>query len=346
MGAKTGKGFSALIREKYGIRLAAFAMLALLIGNTATTLSEFAGVASAMGLFGVNKYIAVPAAGIAVWFLIMSGSYRRVEKIFLVLSCLFITYIVAGVMSNPDWGEVGIHTITPMMIADTNYYSLIIALIGTTIAPWMLFLTQNSVVDKGETVKNIFYQRVDIVTGGLVSNVISWFIIITTGTVLFPAGIVIQDATDAANALAPIAGHYAFAVFAVGLLGASLLAACVLPLTTSYTICEAFGWERGVDRTWKEAPIFKGFFTVIIIFSCAIVLIPDVDLMGVMIAAQFINGILLPVLLLFMIFLLNDKRVMGEYKNGKVANILLWLCVTVVAALTIAYLLMTVLGLG
>lgn len=344
MGAHTGKGFAALIREHFGIRLTAFAMIALLIGNTATTLSEFAGVAAALELFDVSKYLAVPVAGIAVWFLIMGGSHSRVQRIFLLISCVFVTYIVAAFMSGADWGAVMYATAVPTVENDVGFVSIVIAAIGTTIAPWMLFFTQNSIVEDGTGTDELFYKRVDVVTGGVVSNVIAWFIIITTGTVLFPAGIPIVDAADAANALAPMAGEYARVLFGAGLLGASLLAACVLPLTTSYSVCEAFGWERGVDRTWSEAPTFKGLFTGIIVLSCAIVLIPHINLMGVMLTAQLINGILLPVLLLFMVFLLNDHRLMGAYANGRIANFLLWLCIIVVIILTIIYLIMTVLG--
>lgn len=347
MGARTGKGFSALIRERFGIRMAAFAMCALLVGNTATTLSEFAGIASALELFSVSKYIAVPVAGIAVWFLIMGGSsHNRVQRFFLVLSCVFVTYIVAAFMCNADWGDVMAHTVIPTVENDSGFISIVIAAIGTTIAPWMLFFTQNNVVEEGTGTDEMFYKRVDIVTGSVVACLIAWFIIVTTGTVLFPAGIQIEDAADAANALAPIAGVHARELFSIGLLGASLLAACVLPLTTSNAICEAFGWEQGVDRTWAEAPAFKGLFTGIIVVSCAVVLIPDINLMGVMLTAQFINGILLPVLLLFMVFLLNDRRLMGAFSNGRVANFLLWLCIIVVIILTIIYFVMMAIGLA
>lgn len=346
MGAKTGKGFSALIRERFGIRLTAFAMAALLTANAATTLSEFAGVAAGMELFGVSKYLSVPVAGLAVWLLIVGGSYKRVEKIFLAISCVFITYIAAAFLAGPDWVEVTTSTFIPHIEFEQAFFSIIIASIGTTIAPWMMFFTQNNVVDKGVTIKDLFFQRIDVISGAVVACLVAWFIIITTGTVLFPQGIAVVDAAGAANALAPIAGDYARQLFAVGLVAASLLAACVLPLTTSYAICEAFGWERGVDHTWKEAPLFKGIFTFVIIFSCIIVLIPDINLMSVMLFAQFINGILLPVLLVFMITLVNDKRIMGAYTNGRLANILSWLTIIIVVIFTATLLVMQILGIG
>ena len=340
MGAKTGKGLSALIRERFGIRLAALAILALLIANTATTFSELAGVAAAMELFGVSKYISVPIAGLFVWLLINAGSYQRVEKVFLIISCVFITYIFAGFLAGPDWTEALTSTVVPRAMLSSDYFEVVIALIGTTIAPWMIFFTQSNVVDKGVSVKELFYERIDVVTGAAVSCIVAWFIILTTGAVLHPQGTEIVDAADAAMALGPIAGKYATVLFGAGLLAASLLAACILPLTTSDVICEAFGWERGIGTKWSEAPQFKSIFTAILIFSCLIVLIPNVNLMGIMLLAQFINGVLLPVLLIFILILLKDKRLMGNYANGKVANFLIKLAIVVIIALTVALLLL------
>ena len=346
MGAKTGKGLSALIRERFGIRLAALAMLALLVANTATTFSEFAGVAAAMELFGVSKYISVPIAAFVVWLLIAGGSYRRVEKVSLRISCVFITYIAAGILAGPDWGEAARATVVPEVLFGGSYFSTIIALIGTTIAPWMIFFTQSNVVDKGVTPKELFYERVDVVTGAVVSCVVAWFIILTTGTVLFPQGVAIVDAADAAMALGPIAGDFATLLFAAGLMAASLMAACILPLTTSDVICEAFGWERGLDRSWSEARAFKGMFTAILVFSAVIVLIPDINLMGMMLLAQFINGVLLPVILIFILILLKDRRLMGQYTNKKIHNFVIKLTIFIVVALTAALLVMQFLGLA
>ena len=262
MGAVTGKGFAALIRERFGIRLTAFAMCALLIGNVATTFSEFAGIASGMGLFGVPTWVSVPISAVIVWLLVVKGSYKSVEKIFLAISLVFVTYIVAAFLAGPNWGDVAHATVVPQIPANVHFVSLVISMIGTTIAPWMMFFAQSNVVDKGVGTdhEEMFLQKVDVTAGTVVACLVAWFIIVTTGAVLYPQGISIDSAQDAATALAPFAGEYAQILFAAGLTAASFLAACVLPLTTSFVICEAFGWEAGVDFTWKEAPMFRGHF--------------------------------------------------------------------------------------
>lgn len=346
MGAVTGKGFAALIRERFGIRLTALAMLALLIGNVATTFSEFAGIASGMEMFGVSKFISVPIAAIAVWLLVVGGSYKRVEKVFLILSLVFVTYIVAAFMAKPNWDDALLSTVVPQVVNDTSFISLVIAMIGTTIAPWMMFFSQSNVVEKGVGVKDFFSQKVDVISGTVAACLVAWFIIVTTGATLFPEGIEITSAADAAHALAPFAGQYAEALFAIGLIAASFLAACVLPLTTAFVICEAFGWEAGVSFKWKEAPLFKGILTFVIIFSAAVVIIPNIDLLGVMLTAQFVNGIILPVLLVFMAIIAADKRVMGAYKSKPITRILIWATVAIVTVLTVALLVMQVLGIG
>ncbi len=346
MGAVTGKGFAALIRERFGIRLAAFAMLALLVGNVATTFSEFAGIASGMEMFGVSKYISVPVAALAVWLLVVGGSYKRVQNVFLALSLVFITYIVAAFLAQPNWAEAAHDTVVPTVVGDVGFISLVIAMIGTTIAPWMMFFTQSNVVEKGLTTKDLFSQRVDAVSGTIAACIVAWFIIVTTGAVLFPAGISIDSAADAAAALAPFAGPYAEALFAVGLIAASFLAACVLPLTTAFVICEAFGWEAGVSFKWREAPTFKSIFTFVIAFSAIVVLLPDMNLLAMMLTAQFVNGVILPILLAFMAIISADKRIMGAYRSRRVSKVLLWATVGVVAALTAVLLAMQVMGLA
>ncbi len=346
MGAVTGKGFAALIRERFGIRLAAFAMLALLVGNVATTFSEFAGIASGMEMFGVSKYVSVPVAALAVWLLVVGGSYKRVQNVFLALSLVFITYIVAAFLAQPNWAEAAHDTVVPTVVGDVGFISLVIAMIGTTIAPWMMFFTQSNVVEKGLTTKDLFSQRVDAVSGTIAACIVAWFIIVTTGAVLFPAGISIDSAADAAAALAPFAGPYAEALFAVGLIAASFLAACVLPLTTAFVICEAFGWEAGVSFKWREAPTFKSIFTFVIAFSAIVVLLPDVNLLAMMLTAQFVNGVILPILLAFMAIISADKRIMGAYRSRRVSKVLLWATVGVVAALTAVLLVMQVMGLA
>ncbi len=346
MGAVTGKGFAALIRERFGIRLTALAMLALLIGNVCTTFSEFAGIASGMEMFGVPKLFSVPVAAVAVWLLVVGGSYKRVQNVFLMLSLVFVTYVIAAFLAEPNWDEAARSTVIPALVNDSNFISLVIAMIGTTIAPWMMFYTQSNVVEKGLTTDDLFSQRVDAVSGTVAACLVAWFIIVTTGSVLFPQGISIDSAADAAAALAPFAGEYAEALFAIGLVAASFLAACVLPLTTAFVICEAFGWEAGVSLSWEEAPVFKSIFTFVISFSAAVVLIPNINLLGVMLTAQFINGIILPILLCFMAIISSDKRIMGVYRSKPLTKVLIWATVGIVAVLTVALLVMQALGLG
>ena len=344
MGCVTGKGFASLIREQYGVRLSALAMFALLISNTTVTLSEFAGIASGFELFGIPRIISVPASALAIWLLTMSGSYRRIEKILLAISCVFLAYVVAGFMVKPDWGAAFHDTLIPPLYGELSYLSLIVALVGTTIAPWMIFLAESNVVERNAREKDIPYQRIDTVTGSVVASAISWFIILVTGAVLFPAGIVVEGAEDAAKALAPLVGQYAQALFGAGLIGASFLAACVLPGITSSAICEAFGWERGSDRSWKEAPVYRGLITAVIVISAGIVLIPNVDLFGIMMAAQIINGVLLPVLLVFMVGIASDRHVMGQHLNSRLWNALMWFTIVAVVILTIVMFVLQAIG--
>lgn len=344
MGCVTGKGLASLIREQFGVRLSALAMLALLVSNTTVTLSEFAGIASALALFGVPVYVSVPVAALAIWLLTMSGSYRRIEKALLAIACVFVTYIVAGVMVGPDWGDALLHTVVPHVEATPRYLSLLVASVGTAIAPWMLFLAQSNVVEKNAHAEDLPYQRVDTVTGAVAASVISWFIILTTGAVLHPAGIEVSGAEDAAAALAPLVGDYAELLFGAGLAGASLLAACVLPGITSSAICEAFGWERGADRSWAEAPVYRGIITAVIAVSAVVVMLPDVNLFGIMMVAQVINGVLLPVILVFMVLIASDRHVMGRHANGRGWNALTWFTIVAVTLLTLVMFTMQALG--
>lgn len=345
MGCATGKGFAALIREQFGVRVSAIAMLALIISNFTVTLSEFAGIASSMELFGIPLQVSVPIAGIATWLLTQSGSYHRVEKILLALSCVFLTYIVSGFISNPDWGLALKDTVIPQFSSDPGYVSLLVANVGTTISPYMLFMVSSNVVEKNLKGSDIPGQRADNVSGVIAAEITTWFIILTTGTVLYPAGVTVNSAADAAQALVPLAGQYASALFAAGLAGASFLAACVLPSITASAVCEAFGWERGVDRSWNEAPAYRAIITGITILSAGIVLIPNVDLFGVMMLAQVINGVLLPVLMVCMVLIANDKRVMGQYANGRVWTALTWFTIVVVIVLTIIMFVLQAMGL-
>lgn len=346
MGAVTGKGFAALIRERFGIRLTALAMAALLIGNIATVFSEFAGIASGMEMFGVSRYLSVPVAAVAVWVLIVGGSYKRVQNVFMALSLVFLTYVVAAFMAEPDWEEAALATFVPALEGSPAYIAVVIAMIGTTIAPWMMFFNQSNVVEKGMEPSELPLQKVDVVSGTLAACLVAWFIIVTTGSVLFPQGIQINSAADAAAALEPFAGHYAKALFAVGLISASFLAACVLPLTTAFVICEAFGWEAGVSFKWSEAPLFKGIITAVILLGAVVVLIPNLDLLAMMLTSQFVNGVILPILLAFMALIASDARIMGIYRLGRVGQALLWALVGVVAILTLALFGMQLLGMA
>jgi len=346
MGAVTGKGFSALIRERFGVRPTFFAMLLLLASNAATTVAEFAGVAAAMELFGVSRYLSVPIAAAVVWLLVVRGSYRHVEKVLLALSSVFIAYVISAFMAKPDWLAVGHAIVVPQIVPTTGFIALAIGLTGTTIAPWMQFLVQSNIVDKGTTIKEWRIARLDVMVGALVANLVAMFIIITTGAVLHPAGIMATSAKEAANALAPLAGSYATLLFAIGLLAASVLSAAVLPLTASYAICEAFGWESGLDRVWSEAPMFNGIYTFVIFLAAAVVLLPGVNLISIMLISQVINGMMLPFLLIFMMLIINDTRIMGSYVNGPFHNILAWGTIIVAISLTVLLVVMTLLGVG
>lgn len=346
MGAVTGKGFSALIRERFGVRLTFGAMLMLLGSTAATTVAEFAGIAAAMELFGVSRFISVPVAALVVWILVVRGSFQRVEKVFLALSSVFIAYVVAVFLARPDWGEVGRAFVVPQIVPDRRFVALAIGLTGTTIAPWMQFLLQSNIVDKGTTVREWALARWDVIIGAIAANLIACAIIITTGTILHPAGIEIAGAEDAARALAPLAGPYAEMLFSIGLLSASLLAAAVLPLTSAYAICEAFGWESGLDHSWSEAPVFNGLYTFVIVASAAIILLPGLNLIAIMLVSQVVNGVLLPFLLIFMMIIVNDRSIMGRHTNSRLNNALAWGTIVIVIALTAVLMVMTALGIG
>ena len=348
MGAVTGKGFAALTRERFGVRPTLFAMIMLLGSNAATSVAEFAGIAAAMELFGVSRYIAVPIGAIVVWLLVVRGSFRNVEKVLLALSLVFVTYIITAFAAKPDWLVVGQALVTPTVRFDPGFFALAVALTGTTVAPWMQFFVQSNIVDKGTTVKEWALARWDVIAGAVAANIVAIFIIVTTATVLHPvpSSRNITEASQAAVALTPLVGQYATILFAIGLLSASVLAACVLPLTAGYSICEAFGWEAGVDRKFSEAPIFIGIYTFVIFVGAALILIPGINLIAVMILSQVLNGMMLPFLLIFMMVIVNDRRIMGEHTNGRIYNSIAWLTIAAAIALTVILLVLTVLGIG
>jgi NRAMP (natural resistance-associated macrophage protein)-like metal ion transporter len=340
MGAATGKGLSDLIRERFGVRGAAFAMLTLLVANTLTTISEFAGIAAAMELFGVSKYISVPVAAVAVWYLVTRGTYEHVEKVFLAMTFAFFAYPIAAILAHPNWAEVARNTFVPTFHWQTTYLLLFVGTVGTTITPYMQLYIQSSVAEKGVTMDRYRGERADAYFGSIFSNVIAAFIIIACGATIFVAsggkGTVINTADQAARALAPLLGPYAPFLFGVGLLGASLLAAAVLPLSTAYSISESFGFEHGVSYTFREAPVFQGLFTGMLALGALVTLIPGLPLIQLLVIVQVINGVLLPILLVYILRLVNDRRLMGRYTNGPVKNIVAWGTTVVLTGLSVA----------
>lgn len=342
MGAVTGKGLSDLIREEFGVRWTVVAMLTLLCSNMATTAAEFAGIAAAMEIFGVSRYIAVPASGLIVWLAVVKGSYKQLEKFFLALSVVFATYVVSGFLARPDWPAVARSLVVPTIRWEPRFIVLFIGMIGTTITPWMQFYLQSSVVDKGISAKDYRWTRLDVLFGAFVTDFVAFFIIVSTAATLHRAGILVETAEHAAQALAPLAGGYATVLFAGGLLGASFLAAFILPLSTAYAVCEAFGWESSVDRRFNEAPVFFGLFSFLILFGVVVVLIPGLSLVKMMIFAQIVSGILVPIIMVFQLKLINNRRLMGVQVNGPVYNAVTWVTVAFVVLLTLLLIAFTI----
>ncbi|MDO8689285.1 MAG: Nramp family divalent metal transporter [Dehalococcoidia bacterium] len=345
MGVVTGKGLADLIRENFGVRWTSFAMVTLFIANVAVTMAEFAGVAAALEIFGVSRYISVPLAAIALWLLLIRGSYRYVERVFLVLALSLLAYLAAGLLVGPDWSAVAIGTVVPSMRFEPNFLLLAVAVIGTTITPWMQFVLQSSVVDKGLTIRDYKYARLDVYLGAFYTFIVCYFIVITAGATLHPGGVAVQDAQQVALALAPLAGQHAEILFAVGLLGVSFMAGSILPLSTAYAICEAFGLERGVSYSLSEAPAFYSIYTALIALGAGAILIPDLPLVKVMLFSQDVNGILIPVVLIFILLLVNNRRLMGQHANGRWFNVVAWASTGVIIAFTLLLLGTSILGL-
>jgi len=334
LGVATGKGLADLIRESLGVRITAVILGILLFANLANTVSEFAGVAASMEIFGISKYLSVPVAAVVVWLLIVRANYKVVERVFLVASLLYLAYVASGIMARPDWGEVGRAMVTPSFQFEPMYITLFITVIGTTIAPWMQFYQQASIVDKGLERADYAYERIDVVVGSIFAVVVAGFIVIACAATLHREGITIESAQDAALALRPLAGQYAAGLFAFGLLNASVFSAAILPLSTAYVMCEAFGWEAGVDRSLRQAPIFFTIFTALIVLGASIILLPIQSLIQTMLASQTLNGILLPIILVVMLRLINDRRLMGRMVNGRLFNLLTWVFVILLIGLT------------
>lgn len=344
MGIVTGKGLSDLIRENAGMKITFFIFIGLLFSNIGNTTTEFAGVAGSMEIFGVSKYISVPVAALMVWFLVVKGTYKIAERIFLIFSISLLTYVVSALMSKPDWKEIGTAVIHPQVEMNTQSLAIVIALVGTTIAPWMQFYMQSSVIEKGLKMKNYRYTLIDIVVGCVVTIVVAFFIMVACGSTLHPNGIQINEAKDAALALKPLAGAIASQVFAFGLFVASVFSATILPLATAFYVSEAFGFEAGIDKKWDEAKEFYILYTGILVVSAIIILIPNAPLIQISIWSQVLNGILLPVVLVSMILLINSKKIMGTYVNKPVQNIIGWSAVVILTGLSLTLLVLPLLN--
>jgi NRAMP (natural resistance-associated macrophage protein)-like metal ion transporter len=339
MGVVTGKGLSDLIREEFGLRMTFFTMIALVIVNYGNVVAEFSGIAGSMQLFHVAKYISVPVCAAIVWWLVVKGDYKSVEKVFLIASVFYVAYIITGVVAKPDWHEALKATVTLPergVWASHDYVYMIIGVIGTTIAPWMQFYLQSSIVEKGISIKQYKASRLDVVVGCFFTDLVAWFIIVACAATLYVHGMRnIAVPADAAGAMKPLAGDFAFILFAAGLFNASLFAASILPLSTAYTVCEGLGFESGVDKGFKEAPFFYWFYTLLIVLGGGLVLIPNFPLVQFVIWSQVLNGVLLPVIMIFMLRLINKPELMGEHVNSRWFNWVAWVTAGIVIVLSV-----------
>jgi NRAMP (natural resistance-associated macrophage protein)-like metal ion transporter len=338
MGAVTGKGLSDLIREEFGLRITFLMMLGILITNFGNVITEFVGIAGSMGLFGISKYYSVPVCAFIVWLIAVKGQYKSVEKVFLVASFFYITYIFAGVLAKPAWIEAIKATVKPPEMSafrQSSYLYMVIGVVGTTIAPWMQFYLQSSIVEKGVTRRQYGTSKLDVIVGCIFTDVVAWFIIVACAATLYVHKLYdIRDAADAAQSLRPLAGDWAYILFALGLFNASLFAASILPLSTAYTVCEGLGLESGVERKFSEAPAFYWLYTALIVAGGAVVLIPGLPLIKIAVFSQVVNGAVLPFVLIFMLLLINKKELMGEYVNKRTFNIIAWATTVIMVVLT------------
>lgn len=334
LGVVTGKGLADLIRESLGVRATAVILGILLIANLANTVSEFAGVAASMEIFNVSKYVSVPIAAAGVWLLVVKGNYKSVERIFLFASAIYLAYVASGILAHPALPVVAQAFITPSFQFNAEYVTIFVTIIGTTIAPWMQFYQQSAIVDKGLKPGDFIYERIDVILGSIFAVLVAAFITIACAATLNANGLRIETAKDAAVALGPLAGQYASTLFAIGLLNASVFSAAILPLSTAYVVCEAFGWESGVSQNVSDAPAFFAIYTALIVLGGAIILLPIRSLIEAMLASQTLNGVLLPVILIVMLRLINDKRLMGVHINGRIFNALTWASIAILIALT------------
>ena len=338
MGAVTGKGLSDLIREEFGLRITFVMMVLLLLVNVGNLIADFAGVASSLGLFHVSRYISVPVSAAAIWLLVVKGNYRSVEKIFLFACVFYVTYVISGILVKPDWKEAAIYSVRPVLMLNGSYIGMLIGMVGTTIAPWMQFYLQAAVVEKGITAKEYTESRIEVIVGCFMTSVIAFFIIVAcSGAIWSVQPRRIESAAEAALALKPF-GQYAYLLFSAGLLNASVFAACILPLSTAYSVCEGLGFESGVNRRFQEAPIFYWLYTLVIVIGAGTVLfIPDSAQVRVILISQVINGVLLPFVLIFMILLVNKSSLLHEWVNSRSYNAIAWVTAVVMIGLTLAY---------
>jgi len=336
MGAVTGKGLSDLIREEFGLRTTFFLMIALVLTNFTNVIAEFAGIASSLELFHISRYISVPICGVAVWLLVVRGTYRSVEKVFLFACLLYVTYIISAFLLKPDWKEAAVYSFRPVVMFDTGYITMLIAMVGTSIAPWMQFYLQSAIVEKGITAKEYVQSRLEVVIGCILTDVVAFFIIVACAAAIWSRGPKdINDAADAAVALKPF-GQYAYLLFSAGLFNASFFAACILPLSTVFTVCEGLGFESGVDKRFHEAPVFYWLFTLLIVLGGGVILWPNFPLVKMILFSQVINGVLLPVVLIYMVMLINKKSLMREWTNSRLYNAVAWVSVIIMIGLTLA----------
>ncbi|HTG00620.1 MAG TPA: divalent metal cation transporter [Nitrospirota bacterium] len=335
MGVVTGKGFGDLVREQFGVKVTLAVMALFVFANMTVIIAEFAGIAASMELFGVNKYVSVPLSAFIVWFIVVKGNFKQVERFLIVISLVYLTYVVSGFMAHPPWREVARQIMLPHVRWDRDYFLLFITMVGTTITPYMQFYLQSAVVDKGVRLEEYGMAKFDVIIGAVMTVFIAFFIVLSTGTILHPAGVVVDSAEDAARALYPLAGDFASHLFALGLLNASVLAAFVLPLATAYGLSEAFGWESGINRTFREAPQFLGCYTAFIVIGAGVILLPGAPLIEIMFLSQTVNGILLPIVLIIMLRLVNNREVMGNYVNSNRMNVITWITVVVLILLTL-----------
>ncbi len=339
MGVVTGKGLSDLIRENYGVRATFFMMLGLFIANLGTTVANLSGWAASMEILGLSKYAMVPAGAVAIWLLVTKGTYRFVERVLLIACVLYFGYVLAGIMAKPAWSDVFKALVIPELKKDPQFIMLTIAIIGTTITPWMQFYLQSSIAEKGIRKEDYYLTKLDVVVGCSITDIVSFFIIVTCATVLFPMGIKITDASEAAVALRPFAGEFSYLLFAVSLANASILGAIIVPLATAYYTCEAMGWEAGVNKTFKEAPQFMWIYTSLIVISSLLVLIPGAPLITLMVLSSVLNGLILPFVLVYALRLSNNPKIMGKYTNSRFFNIVAWATVVTIVVLTVAMIL-------